>query len=84
MLVLLTDGQELSVVDVVLAGGTVHVAVLQVHPQPVAAGLGVLLHAPPPAREVDAGQTGVKSRAGPRTNEILVNLTRIRRQFGYY
>ena len=84
MLVLLTDGQELSVVDVVLAGGAVDVAILQVHPKPVAAGLGVLLHAPPPAREVNAGQTGVEPRAGPRTNEICVNLKRIRRQFGYY
>ena len=75
VLVLLTDRQELGVVDVVLAGGAVDVAVLQVHPQPVAAGLGVLLHTSPPAREVDAGQTGVKPRAGPGSNEIHVNLT---------
>ena len=67
VLVLLTDGQELRVVYVILAGGAVYVAIFQVHPQPVVAGLGVLLHAAPPAREVDAGQAGVKPGPGPAT-----------------
>ena len=42
-MVLLADGHELAIVDVVAAGGAVHVTVLQVHPQPVAAALDVLL-----------------------------------------
>ena len=42
-MVLLADGHELAVVDVVAAGGAVHVTVLQVHPQPVTAALDVFL-----------------------------------------
>ena len=77
VLVLLADGQELRVVHIVLTGGAVHMAVLQVHPQPVAAAPGVLLHAPAPAREVDAGEAGVEPSprpAGHNKRETSVKL----------
>ena len=56
-----TDSVELAVVDVVLAGGAVHVALVQLDPEPVARGLDVLSHVGTPASKVDALEAGVKS-----------------------
>ena len=55
------DGVELAVVDVVLARGAVHVALVQLNPEPVARGLDVLAHVGTPASKVDALQAGVES-----------------------
>jgi len=56
-----TDGVELAVVDVVLAGGAVHVALVQLDPESVACGLDMLAHVGTPASKVDALQAGVES-----------------------
>ena len=56
-----TDGVELAVVDVVLAGGAVHVALVQLNPKSVPRRLDVFPHVGTPAGKVDALETGVES-----------------------
>ena len=64
LLVLRTDHHQLPVVHVVLTGEAVHVPVLQVHPELVTGGPGVVLHAAAPAGEGDAGEAGVEPGGG--------------------
>ena len=56
------DGDELAVVDVVLAGGAVHVALVQLNPESVPRRLDVFSHVGTPAGKVDALEAGVESR----------------------
>ena len=55
------DGVELAVVDIVLAGGTVHVALVKLNPESVPCRLDMLSHVGTPAGKVDALETGVES-----------------------
>ena len=67
-LVLDADGVELVVVDVVLTGGAVHVALLQLYPEPVPGRLDVLSHVGTPAGKVDALEAGVQSGCTPEVS----------------
>ena len=68
---LYADGVQLPVVDIVLAGGAVHVALVQLNPKPVPRRLDVFPHVGTPAGKVDALEAGVKSGC---TSEVK-NLT---------
>ena len=56
-----TDGVELAVVDIVLAGGAVDIALVQLDPETVPGRLDVLSHVGTPAGKVDALEAGVES-----------------------
>ena len=56
-----TDGMELAVVDIVLAGGAVDIALVQLNPEAVTGRLDVLSHVGTPAGKVDALEAGVES-----------------------
>ena len=58
---LYTNSVELAVVDIVLAGGTVHVALVKLNPESVPCRLDVLSHVGSPAGKVDALEAGVES-----------------------
>ena len=74
-LVLDADGVELVVVDVVLTGGAVHVALLQLYPEPVPGRLDVLSHVGTPAGKVDALEAGVQSGCTPEVSrQCAINL----------
>ena len=66
---LYADGVELAIVDIVLAGGAVHVALVELNPKPVACRLDMLSHVGAPAGKVDALEAGVESG---RTSEQTV------------
>ena len=66
-----TDGVQLAVVDVVLAGGAVHVALVQLNPESVACRLDVLPHVGAPAGEVDALEAGVEARCTSEVKKTL-------------
>ena len=70
-LMLDTDGNELAVVDVVLAGGAVHVALVQLDPESVPCRLDVLSHVGAPAGKVDALEAGVESRCASGVENTL-------------
>ena len=54
---LYADGDEFAVVDIVLAGSAVHVALVQLDPESVPCRLDVLSHVGAPAGKVDALDT---------------------------
>ena len=56
-----TDGMELAIVDIVLAGGAVDIALVQLDPEAVPGRLDVLSHVGTPAGKVDALEARVES-----------------------
>ena len=70
-----TNSVELAVVDIVLAGGTVHVALVKLNPESVPCRLDVLSHVGSPAGKVDALEAGVQSGCTPEVSrQCAINL----------